>query len=303
MKKLIFLIFLSGYLLCNCSHNYKSNGDLSIRYWQKNGNIFGTSFTIVLEVQKNFDPDPIENKIQQIFNEIDQAFSLYKRESKIYKLNQNHFVLFNAKEIYLFQLSKEICFKTKGYFFPYTKDTLKNLKMYIEIKEENYQSICNLFSIKETNNKKYIVKKKYPFIEFDFNAIAKGYTVDLIKDYLNEHNIKSYLIEIGGEICTGNPPEMNHRGWLIALETPTSDPINKRIYQTLYLKNICLATSGNYFKNHIFNPYSLKKQNKNISVSVLGPSCTIADAYATFITIKENYTLYSNEYNVIRNKD
>jgi thiamine biosynthesis lipoprotein len=37
-------------------------------------------------------------------------------------------------------------------------------------------------------------------IELDFNAIAQGYSVDVISRYFDRLKIRNYLVEIGGEV-------------------------------------------------------------------------------------------------------
>ena len=39
-----------------------------------------------------------------------------------------------------------------------------------------------------------------PGVQIDFNAIAQGYSVDLIIDFLEFKGVQNYLIEVGGEI-------------------------------------------------------------------------------------------------------
>mgnify|MGYP001042940272 CR=1 FL=1 len=282
---ILFCLVLFPFIACNSKLNY----------WQKSGIVFGTSYTIVIEAPQKKDLSTIEKEIFNIFNKIDQTFSLYRDDSKIVQLNKNQLVLFDQEEIKVFLLSQEICLKTKAYFFPFKRKLLEQMPL---PNEENYHKICNLFTV-ETFRDHYIIKKSYPFVEFDFNAIAKGYAVDLIKKLLIDNAYPSFLIEIGGEICVGDPPKKSPKGWRILLESSSSDPLQKQFSQELYLHNICLATSGNYYQLHIFNPYYNKIIQKNRVVTVLGPSCAIADAYATYIYLTDNFELYSQEYKVL----
>ncbi len=281
-------------LILSCKSFIKSDSETF--YWQKEGNIFGTNFNIVIEIRDNsVNTSYLEDEIYKIFYKIDHAFSLYKEDSKISKLNRNESIEFDETEIKLFELSQEICLKSHAYFFPYKKSILKNLSKYISIEETNYEQICNLFRIQKEQNL-YYIKKRFSFIEFDFNAIAKGYTVDLIKVLFETNHLYSYLIEIGGEICVGNSPKKYPKGWMIGLESYHSNPIHKKIDQILFLKNICLASSGNYYEQHIFNPYYNNGSNKTKRVTVFGPSCSISDAYATLIFASNKKFLYSQEY-------
>lgn len=286
------ILFL--FLILSCTFSKKRDSNVS--YWQKEGEIFGTTYNIIIEVfHQSIDISILEKNINEIFFKIDDAFSLYKKDSKISKLNKNENVNFDEIEIKIFILSQEICLKSNAYFFPYNRNVLKQLSVNIPLIEKNYIQICNLYNIEKKHNH-YYIKKQYPFIEFDFNAIAKGYTVDLIKKLLEQNHIHSYLIEIGGEICVGNSPRKNPEGWMIALESYNSNPMEKQLDEILHLKNICLASSGNYYEDHIFNPFQNKILKKNKRVTVFGPSCAIADAYATLILSSSRKYLYSNEY-------
>ena len=44
------------------------------------------------------------------------------------------------------------------------------------------------------------IVKENPNMKLDMSAIAKGYTSDLIGDFLTEKRCKNYMVEIGGEV-------------------------------------------------------------------------------------------------------
>ena len=44
------------------------------------------------------------------------------------------------------------------------------------------------------------VSKKHPGIYIDLSAIAKGYGVDLIGQFLCQLEIGNYMVDIGGEV-------------------------------------------------------------------------------------------------------
>ncbi len=44
--------------------------------------------------------------------------------------------------------------------------------------------------------------KSDPNVSIDVNAIAQGYSVDLVARFLTEHGVKNYMVEIGGELRT-----------------------------------------------------------------------------------------------------
>ena len=48
------------------------------------------------------------------------------------------------------------------------------------------------------------IVKENPNTQIDFNAIAQGFTVDLVGEHLQKLGLTNYMIEIGGELkCSG----------------------------------------------------------------------------------------------------
>ena len=46
----------------------------------------------------------------------------------------------------------------------------------------------------------YFICKHHPNAKLDFNAIAQGYSVDIIAEFLEEEDVQNYMVEIGGEV-------------------------------------------------------------------------------------------------------
>ena len=127
-----------------------------------------------------------------------------------------------------------------------------------------------------------------PKVMIDLDGIAQGYTVDLLADYLSEHGIKDFLVELGGEIRTsGSKP--NGSGWIIGIEGPMNEEQGASIVEKkLMITNKAITTSGNYRKfvkirdqyfSHIINPKTGRPANNGvISVTVIADDATSADA-------------------------
>ena len=127
----------------------------------------------------------------------------------------------------------------------------------------------------------------------DFNAIAKGYAVDVIGQFLKDKQIDNYLIEIGGEIKTLGTNINKNKPWIVAIDMPRFDG-DRSNYSSLELNDISLASSGTYRKfkidsmgnryAHIINPLTgHPTKTKILSVTVKASTCIEADAYATAI--------------------
>ena len=94
------------------------------------------------------------------------------------------------------------------------------------------------------NNK---LVKQNQFTKLDFNAIAKGYTVDCIYQYLASLGSKNFLIEIGGEIRAKGINPISEKKRKIGIRLPQKGNENKFI-QIRNIDDYAIATSGNYNK-------------------------------------------------------
>jgi thiamine biosynthesis lipoprotein len=140
------------------------------------------------------------------------------------------------------------------------------------------------------------IKKEHPKVYFDFNALAKGYVVDVIADFLRLKKVSSFLVEIGGEIVAKGKSPRSGMFWKIAIDDPQQGKLRDFI-RTLTLENKALATSGNYRKYaidaetglriaHSINPKTGEAiPSKVLSVSVTASDCMTADAYATALMV------------------
>lgn len=159
-------------------------------------------------------------------------------------------------------------------------------------------------------------------MRIDFNAIAQGYTVDLIAEFLLSQKIENYMVEVGGEVRAKGK---NSKGqiWRIGIDKPEEDLDPKNRFQTIVnLENASLATSGNYRKfwvdektglkySHTLNPKTgFPAKNQLLSVSIIAPTAMEADGYSTMCMVMglkksinlieskesiQGYFIYTNE--------
>lgn len=132
-------------------------------------------------------------------------------------------------------------------------------------------------------------------MQLNFNALAQGYTVDVIAEFLQSKNITNYLIELGGELRAKG---FNSKGktWVVGIDKPSNKiDENDRFQVVLNLKDKALATSGNYRKyyiqdgkvfSHTIDPISgYPAQHSLLSATVLASDCMTADAVATALMV------------------
>jgi thiamine biosynthesis lipoprotein len=139
------------------------------------------------------------------------------------------------------------------------------------------------------------LKKKIPELQLDLSAIAKGYGVDVVAKVLIRERYDNIMIEIGGEVYARGD-KANGDFWKIGIDSPNLNSLpGQKIQAILSLKNIAVATSGdyrNYFEyggkifSHTINPKSGFPVTHNLaSVTVVAQNCMEADALATALMV------------------
>ena len=285
MKNCLFAILLMLFLSCE---NTKNNLNII------EGNAIGTTFTVrYLDTGSN----NYEVKIDSLIAVINKSASTYIPTSDLSKINKGDTtVLVDANLQEVFLKSAKIFKETEGAFDP-TIGILVNawgfgpekpIENLDSLKVQELLKFVGYDKVKLENGK---IKKLYPEIYLDYNAIAKGYLVDMVSRMFEKNGVANYMVEIGGEIRARGK---NEKGtpWKIAIENPNTD--GSRSFATVIeLKDESIATSGNYRKFkikedgtkyvHTINPKTgFAKESNLLSASVISKlDCADVDAYAT----------------------
>ena len=256
------------------------------------GNVFGTTYKTIYHSATS---ENYEKQFDSLFYVINKSMSTYQANSIISKINRNEPVEVDNHFIKVFNASKEIHKQTDGAFDP-TIGLLVNAWNFGPEgaeKDLNKSKITDLMQSvgldKISINKNQVSKPKGAFI--DFNAIAKGYGLDVIANFLDSKNVTNYLIEIGGEIRVKGLNTDSYKPWRVGVENPNFDG-TQTIMKAINLKDEAMATSGTYRKYkvdkdgnkyaHIINAKTgYPSITKLLSISVIAKDCMTADAYAT----------------------
>ncbi len=125
----------------------------------------------------------------------------------------------------------------------------------------------------------------------DLSAIAKGLGVDQMAALLEDRGYRNFLVEIGGEVRVKG--DKDGFGWQIAVEKPVVG--ERQVEQILALKNISVATSGDYrnFReidgevySHTVDPSTGRPVTHQLaSVTVADEDCAMADGWATTLLV------------------
>jgi thiamine biosynthesis lipoprotein len=256
----------------------------------------GTSYHIQYIDAKNRN---FKKPIERLFKKFDSSVSTYQSNSLISKINHN--LKYGRTDDYFdacFLKAKEIWLLTGGAFDPTVyplvnawgfgpekKDKLEQAKI------DSLLTFVGFEKITLTDGK---ITKSDPRVSLDFNAFAQGYSVDLVSDFLTQKGVKSFVVEIGGEVYVHG--KRDGQAWKVGLEQPIENKESKNPITILFeLEDIGVATSGNYRKftvengvkiaHHIDPKTGIPTSNQLLSASIFTDQCISSDALATAILV------------------
>jgi thiamine biosynthesis lipoprotein len=293
-KQLFSIIFLGLFFSCQQDDHFVTK--------RIEGYALGTTYSISFNAE-NLEETFVEHKVDSLFTVLNQSLSTYIPTSDISKINRGDSLLVvDDHFVTVYKQATEIWNTTEGFFDP-TVGALVNAYGFGPGKKLNTLSTQQLDSIlqftgwdKTKLNTNNTILKTHPKLYFDFNALAKGYAVDVLANYLRHLKVTSFLVEIGGEIVAQGKSLKSNSFWKVAIDDPQQGE-DRTFIQIITLENEALATSGNYRKFsinettgeqwvHSINPKTGKAIPSNVlSVSVLAENCMKADAYATALMV------------------
>ena len=239
-------------------------------------------------------------EIDSLLTAFDLSLSTYRPDSKISKINsRDSTVVVDDFFIETFQLSNQIYKETNGLFDP-TIGVLVNAygfgpnKKQENLSQKQIDSLLQFVGFdKIALNSNKTISKKYNQTFIDFNAIAQGYSVDVVVNYLKSKGIQNAIVEIGGELFALGKNTIENKNWVVGIDDPLQKPEERTLIAKVNLENLGMATSGNYRKVmidevtgkkfvHIINPKTgLAQKNNVLSATVLSKSSGLSDGYAT----------------------
>ena len=267
------------------------------------GITMGTTYSVVI----NTDPLPVpeqrlQAEINAILNDINMKMSTYLPESELMRLNgadSADWVPVSQSLLQVLEAARGTSQLTRG-AFDVTIGLVVNLWGFGTEKgstvptEEQINKVLQQVGYEklQLDLAASAVKKSDAGMFIDLSAIAKGYGVDKIADYLDQLELGNYLVEIGGEIRARGINSKNIP-WQIGIEKPVIE--QRDVQKIIKLDNIAMATSGdyrNFFEqdgnrySHTIHPRTGRPVTHQLaSVTVLHPSTMQADALATGLLV------------------
>lgn len=269
-----------------------------------------------------------QQEIDSIFHAVDVSVNLWVDTSVISKVNRNEEVKLDSIFVDNFRIAQEAASLSDGYFDPTISPIVAawgfSYKHGDTITPQLIDSLKQLVDYRNIRIDEGKVVKANPAMTLDFNAIAQGYTSDLIASFLGSQGIKNYLVDTGGEIMArGEKP--NGQPWIVGIEKPADNWDSEQVVHTrIALRDKGLVTSGSTRKyverngkrySHCIDPKTGYPVEHNVlSVTVLAENSVWADALASICMVMgmekslpliesmngvEAYYIYVNEQNAL----
>ncbi|HEY3370202.1 MAG TPA: FAD:protein FMN transferase [Prolixibacteraceae bacterium] len=285
--KFTFLALISILLMASCR-------DKKSEYLKISGFAQGTTYHITYENSNNKD---YSTDIDSILKAFDRSLSIYDSTSIISRINNNDpTVEADNWFVEVFNKSAEVNIVSGGAFDITVGPVVsawgfgngpvaKHDTAYID-------SLLQYVGMDKVKLEGHKVIKQYPGVKIDVNAIAQGYSVDVVCDFFKEKGIKNYLVEIGGEV-RGKGTNGKDKLWHIGIDRPSEGNMmpGNDLEAIIEIDNKALATSGNYRKffvedgvkyAHTIDPKTgFPARNTLLSATVVCDDCITADAWAT----------------------
>jgi thiamine biosynthesis lipoprotein len=268
------------------------------------GSAMGTTFSILLidppvEISRQL----LQTRIVETLERIDKLLSTWRDDSELSSFNANPasgWIDVSLEFCVVIKRALEVSRLTEG-AFDLTVGPLVNLwgfgphgdtseppaeaallAVMDNVGYEKLQTRCDRPAVRKSNGAVYV----------DLSGWAKGHAVDELAALLDQHQLKDYLVEIGGELKVRghNAEGLN---WAVAVEAPSTT--ERKPHSVMRVTDTSVATSGDYrnFFDHDGQRYSHTidaRTGRPIShelaaVTVVSESAAFADAMATALLV------------------
>ncbi len=285
-KKLLYkslytsILVICLLILTSCSKDVKMLGQTEFK--------LGTVCTISLPEGT---PDSIYDGAFEILDKVESEISRTNENSSISILNKNKVNEFNDESYKLIKDSFKMSEESDGIFNPSLGGVISlwdiggdNQRIPSESELHSINTNYNEVEFDDENNRVVIPSD----MSLDFGADGKGYSADLIRDYLEEQGISKAIINLGGNILLIGSKSISEK-WVIGLQDPKKDIGTS--YLLLSLSDTSVVTSGTYERffikdgvkyHHILSPTTLYPANSDIiSSSIISKDSTLCDMLST----------------------
>lgn len=270
-----------------------------------NGRTMGTTYSVKFQsLPDKLSPDAVQTGIDTLLTEVNRVMSTYDPNSELSRFNRSTATDWTpvSAELYQVVAAAQAISRLSGGAFDITVGPLVNLWGFGPTKPatDAVPAVADIAAAQALTGYSKLhlqaeppaLKKDLPGLYVDLSAIAKGYGVDRVAQYLDSLGIRDYLVEIGGELRASG---VNAEGkpWALAIEKPT--PGARAVEQIIRVSDRGVATSGDYRNffvvagqqySHAIDPHTgWPVAHELASVTVVSDTCREADAWATTLLV------------------
>lgn len=300
----IYIFFLSV-LLSGCADN---------RYYRLSGYAQGGTYSIKYK-GADLTPEKMQAGADSLLQVIDRTLSGYNHNSLLSRFNAGDTITLSPMFARMYELAYDFWKESDGAFdaafaplydlwgfgfkssqTPSERQIQECLRTYGSDKLKGPEQISPLIG-KKVSGKDFLLHESDALPQLNFNAIAQGFSCDIIAQFLENHGVKDYLVDIGEIYCSGDGP--SGKGWTIGIDNPVdgNNTPGADIRETWNSegKSLGIVTSGNYRKfyikdgkkySHTIDPRTGQSVSHTLlSATVIAPTAGAADALATFFMV------------------
>ena len=305
MKK--YLLFAALFLAVSCAQGP--------RYIVISGYAQGGTYSVKANVQGvAASPEKLREGVDSILTLVDTTLSGYNKLSLLSRFNAGETIRPNGLFEDIYSLSRKWYDESEGAFdvaagplYDAWGFGFKNGSMPSDEAVADILSSCGMARLKPsvadalsgdgTLAPKDLLLGDGALPVLNFNAIAQGYTADLVAQWLRSRGVKDMLVDIGEIFCDGLNP--SGKPWSVGVDRPVdgNDTPGKDLEGIWYSDGAPrgVVTSGNYRKfyvvdgvkySHTIDPRTgYPARNKLLSATIIAMDAATADAVATWCMV------------------
>ncbi len=283
--RILFLFVTLAFASCDNTQN---------SYMIVEGPMLGTRMRIAADI-KGLSQQEVFVRAMKIDRAMKSSMSIFEEGSLLNRINRNETDSIDKHIRFNFLLADSISSLSAGRYDVTVKPLVEawGFAGKHSLPDPNIDSLLQFVGHDKIRIEGDRIVKQDPRVQLDFNSVAKGYTVDLLANMVEECGAQNYLVEIGGEIrCKGHNPR--GEGWRIGVETPFegNQTNGEYLQRRIRFTEGGMATSGNYRRcyrdkagnlvAHTINPQTGRSAlSRLLSVTVVAKTCAEADALGT----------------------
>ena len=275
-----------------------------LKLYTFSGQTMGTTYFVkIVSENSAIDHGKIQKGVDSVLTLMNQHLSIWDPNSEISLFNQNRqkaLIVVSPHLRNVISKSLEISDETNG-AFDITVFDLMSLWGFGPNPRDGLPSDVQIEELKNRTGYQSVilvpegVRKLNSDLKLDVNAIAKGYGVDQVFEWILDKGFESVFVEIGGEVrCIGK--NQNGQSWRVGIIDPKiSVSPGEELSAIVNLDGKAMATSGNYrnfieingqILGHTIDPRTgFPVETDVLSVSVITHSCMEADGWATALMV------------------